>query len=445
MTEFTPWTMLVDAGIISLLLLLGKIMRVKVKWMQQLFIPPSLIAGFLGLALGRSGLGWLPLSGNLGTYSGILIALVFSCLPFTSSGVKGERAQIARMWSFSQSGMLLQWALGGLLGYFVFSSFWEVESFFGLAMPSGFVGGHGTAAAIGSAFRRFGYDEMLTFAMTAATVGIVCSVLLGLVIVKWGTRKGEAAFLTDFSELPHELRTGLLPEDKQKSIGKETTSSISIDTLSVNLGIIVLITLGGYYISQLVAHYVPDLQLPVFSCAFVVGILIHFIAVKTKAATIFCPKTISHMSGAFTDYLVAFGISSIQLSVVFEYFVPLLLLLIAGLVGTFLYVFLLGRTLFKGHCWFEKSLFTWGWFTGTMAMGIALLRTVDPEMRSRCLEDYALAYLFIAPVEISLITFAPILFVSGYGLHFVLATLIAGLGILLFARLRGWLRTSTAF
>ncbi len=67
-------------------------------------------------------------------------------------------------------------------------------------------------------------------------------------------------------------------------------------------------------------------------------------------------------------------------------------------------------------CWFEKAIFTWGWFTGTMAMGIALFRVADPKMRSRCLDNYALAYLFIAPVETFLITFGSGSFLNGYGL-----------------------------
>jgi ESS family glutamate:Na+ symporter len=49
---FTPWVLLSDLGIISALLLVGKFIRVKVKLIQKLFIPPSLLAGVLGLALG---------------------------------------------------------------------------------------------------------------------------------------------------------------------------------------------------------------------------------------------------------------------------------------------------------------------------------------------------------------------------------------------------------
>ena len=97
----------------------------------------------------------------------------------------------------------------------------------------------------------------------------------------------------------------------------------------------------------------------------------------------------------------------------------------------------MARKLMK-DCWFEKALFTWGWFTGTMAMGIALLRVVDPKMKSRCLDSYALAYLFIAPVEICLITFAPVAFINGYGLLFAGICLVAGLTVLSIAYIKKW-------
>lgn len=73
-----------------------------------------------------------------------------------------------------------------------------------------------------------------------------------------------------------------------------------------------------------------------------------------------------------------------------------------------------------------------------MAMGIALLRVVDPEMKSRCLDNYALAYLFIAPVEICLITFAPIAFLNGYGIHFSILCIVGALIALLISYLKRW-------
>lgn len=437
MEGFTPWTLFVDIGIISLLLLAGKLMRVKISLVQKLFIPPSLLAGFIGLALGPYGFDILPISNQTGTYAGILIAFIFGALPLTSKKAESSSQEISTMWAYSQTGMLLQWAFGGLLGLLLLNQIWPLSPGFGISMPSGFCGGHGTAAAIGQAFGQLGYDEILTLAMTAATFGIVASVILGLVFVKWAARNKHTAYLADYKDLPSELRTGLLPQEKRESMGESTCSSISIDSLTFNLSIVCVIALGGYGISKLAAHFMPGFELPVFSCAFVVGILLKKLLDKTRASEFICPQTVGHISGAMTDYLVAFGIASIKISVVIEYIVPLAILLLSGLAVTLLYVFIMGRKLMK-ECWFEKAIFTWGWFTGTMAMGIALLRVVDPKMKSRCLDSYALAYLFIAPVEISLITFAPVAFVNGYGLLFSSICLIAGLCILAVAYFKKW-------
>lgn len=438
MENFTPWTLFVDAGIISVLLLLGKLMRVKIKLIQKLFIPPSLLAGFMGLALGTHGLHILPLSSQTGTYAGILIAFIFGALPLTSQkSIKKDGAHIGSMWAYSQAGMLLQWAVGGLLGLLILNQIWPLNPAFGITMPSGYCGGHGTAAAIGQAFSQLGHDEMLTLAMTAATFGIVAAVIIGLIIIKWGTKKGYTSFLANYNELPNELQTGLLPKDKRENMGESSCSSISMDPLTFHLTIIGMIALGGYGISQTVSYFMPGFELPVFSCAFVVGIFIKKIFDQTTVSEYICPQTVGHISGAFTDFLVAFGIASIQISVVVEYIIPLLILLVSGLVATLMYVLVMARKLMQ-NCWFEKAIFTWGWFTGTMAMGIALLRVVDPKMRSQCLDNYALAYLFIAPVEISLITFAPAAFLNGYGLMFSGICLMAGLAVLLIAYLKGW-------
>ena len=54
-TDYTPWSLFVDLGLISFLMLIGKIARVKIKLIQKLFIPPSLIAGVLVFALKAGG------------------------------------------------------------------------------------------------------------------------------------------------------------------------------------------------------------------------------------------------------------------------------------------------------------------------------------------------------------------------------------------------------
>ncbi|MBO7561434.1 MAG: sodium:glutamate symporter [Bacteroidales bacterium] len=448
---FTPWVFLVDLGLLSGLLLIGKLIRVKVKVVQQLFIPPSLLAGLLGLALGPNGLGWLPFSGNLSSYAAVLIALVFATLPFSSqkTSVKEVVTRVGPMWVYAQLGMLLQWGVMGLLGIYLFKSVWpDLNQAFGAMLPTGFYGGHGTAAAIGSAFDNLGgglkWEDAMTLGMTTATVGVIMAIIFGLVIIKWGARKKQTAFIADFKDLPPELRSGLIPKDKRVPLGQETTSSISIEHLTFHIAIVVLVAFLGYLLSVAVKNWCSGLEapyngleLPVFSCAFVAGLLLKKLFDVTKVSDYVNRETVQREGSFFTDLLVTCGVASIKIGVVVQYWLPLLVLVIIGVFVVFGITFYFGRRLSPSF-WFERSIFAWGWWTGTMAMGIALERIVDPQMKSKTMDDYALAYLPIAPVEIILITLIPISFSAGWGGLLMWICLGASLLLLLLARSMKW-------
>ena len=439
-SNYNPWTLFTDIGFISVLLLIGKLIRVKVKIIQKLFIPPSLIAGIIGLALGPNGLGWIPFSNELGTYAGILIALVFGALPLSSPKVsmKEVSGRVGPMWIYAQVGMLLQWGLAGLLGLFVLKAIWpDLNDAFGVMLSTGFYGGHGTAAAIGSAFDGLGWDEARSLGMTTATLGVIFAIFGGLIMIKWAAKHKQTSFITDFKDLPDELRSGLIPEEKRESIGSATTSSISIDSLTFHIALVFVVALIGYCISQGVKMYYPKLELPVFSCSFIVGLLLKRLMDRTSVSDYICPQTTQRLSSSFTDMLVACGVASIKLGVVVKYALPLIVLVLAGVLIIFGFTFILGRKLSKTF-WFERTIFAWGWWTGTMAMGIALLRIVDPKLASKAMDDYALAYLPVAPVEILLITFVPVLFVNGYGLWLLLGCVAISIILLLVAYKMGW-------
>lgn len=441
--NFTPWVFFTDAGFICALLLVGKFLRVKVRFIQKLFIPPSLLAGLLGLAFGPNGLGWIPLSNNIGTYSALLIAVVFGALPFSSPRfkVKEVARRVGPMWAYSQFGMLFQWAVMGLFGLLVLQFVWpELNPAFGVMLPTGFYGGHGTAAAIGSAFDGLGWDEAASLGMTTATIGVIVAILGGLLFIKVATKKGQTSYIADFNELPDEYRSGLLPEEKREPTAVGTTSPISIDSHMFHLALVILAAFCGYLMSRGVKLLWPKLELPVFSCAFVAGILIKLAFNKAGAARYIDPKTTVSISSSATDLLVACGVASIKLGVVVKYAMPLIVLTVVGIAVTVFTVFWFGRRLNRKD-WFEKSLFAWGWWTGTMAMGIALLRIVDPKQQSRAMDDYALAYLPCAPVEILLITFVPILFAAGHGLWLMLGCLALSLLIIFLAHRLNWWNT----
>lgn len=438
--NFTPWAFFVDLGLISLLLLVGQILRAKVQLIQQLFIPPSLIAGLLGLAFGPNGLGWLPFSNELGTYAAILIAIVFAALPFSSESkpLKEVVRTAGPMWAYAQLGMLLQWGIVGLIGLFVIKAIWpHLHDAFGIMLPTGFYGGHGTAAAIGSAFEGLNWEDARSLGMMTATLGVIMAIAGGLIFVKWATRNKQTAFIADFEELPDELRSGLVPTEKRTSIGSATTSSISIDSLTYHTALVCVSALIGYLCSRGIKSHFPMLELPVFSCAFIVSLLLKRVLDLTKISEYVCPQTTVRIGSMATDLLVAFGVASIKLSVIVKYAAPLIVLVVLGTIVTIFITFYFGRRLSKTY-WFERTIFAWGWWTGTMAMGIALLRIVDPKLSSKAMDDYALAYLPIAPLEIALITFAPILFANGMGVWLLVGCLALAAITILIAWFMKW-------
>lgn len=440
--SFSPWMLFMDLGIVSGLILLGQLVRAKLRIAQELYLPASLIAGFLGLIFGPNGLGFLPFSGNIGIYPGILIALVFGALPLASEKASFREVyeRVGNLWAYSQIGMILQWGGGALFGMFVLGAVWKnLNPAFGLMLASGFSGGHGTAAAMGAAFKGLGWEEAGTLAMTSATVGVVSAIVGGLILAKWGSRKKHTQFITDFDDMPTEFKTGLIPTSLRHPSGTETISSISLDHLAFHLSLIFIVTLGGFYFSKIASGFIPKVSLPVFSCAFVIGILINQVLVTTGASDYVDKQTMGKLSGTFTDLLVAFGIASIKLPVVVKYAIPLACLFLFGILYCLFIFSWLSPRMLKSH-WFEKSLFTWGWLTGTMAMGIALLRIVDPEFKSKALDDFAFAYLPIAPVEILVVTFSPVLFASEKGVYFIGGAIGYGVLVWAFAWIKGWFR-----
>lgn len=439
LTNFTPWVLFSDAGIILALLLIGKLCRAKIKAIQSLFIPPSLIAGVLALAFGPNGLGWLPLSNNLGTYSAILIAVVFAALPLASPSfkIKEVAGKVGPMWAYSQFGMFFQWAFIGILGILILTPIFKVPEFFGIMCPVGFYGGHGTAAAMGATFGDMGYPDALSLGMTTATVGVVLGVVCGVLFIKLATKKKQTSYVSDFAELPNELRTGLVPEEKRDGLGKATVSSISIEHFTLHLGIVFVAAFGGYLISKGVKMVWPVLDIPVFLSAYLVGLLAKLLLDKSKACYYMEQKTISGISGTATDLLVTCGVGAINLKVVTANALPLVALLIIGVAATIFMCFYFARHLYKEN-WFEKAIFAWGWWTGTMAIGIALLRIVDPKNESHALDNYALAFLPCAPIEIILILSVPIAFQGGWLLWLCLGYLIISLLILVLAKKMGW-------
>ena len=78
--EYTYYVVLMDFSYMSILLIIAQFMRAKIKFLQNFFIPASLLAGLLGLFLGPQFLGLIPWSGSIGSYAYMLVCVLFAGL-----------------------------------------------------------------------------------------------------------------------------------------------------------------------------------------------------------------------------------------------------------------------------------------------------------------------------------------------------------------------------
>ena len=206
--------------------------------------------------------------------------------------------------------------------------------------------------------------------------------------------------------------------------------------LALQLALVAAVALVGYGLSQGTERWLGDFRLPTFVGAFLAAVVLKQILCRVGAYDYVDARTMVRIGGTCTDILVVFGIASINIAILVEYAYPLLGLLIFGVVLNGLVFRYWGPRAFTAY-WFEKSLYTWGWGNGVMAMAIALLRTVDPESESHLLDDFALAYVGFGPIEAALVALAPILVIQGQGWPLVAVTLgISVLVLVLVSRYR---------
>jgi ESS family glutamate:Na+ symporter len=443
MMRFDPYQLLMDFALISALLFVAQLVRARVKWVQRLHVPAAMIAGFLGLFLGKSLLGHvseeaaryaIPFSEAISNYPYMLIIALFGTLFLGNRSADTPQAMVTKIGDTFLLNMAAElggfgFALlvgGGLLVLFLP----HMSSSFALLQPAGFVGGFGYAAAIGTSLQEapnsiWHGQDAVTIGQTFATIGLLASIFGGLAAINYATRHGYTRFITSVGELPEEMRTGLIREENQLSIGKATISSASIDPLTWHVLLVLITVAGGYYSYDLARRLWPGVVLPMFCLSMLTGVVLQSLIKRLGMQQYVDKQVMTRIGGVATDYLVAFGIASINISVVLNFLVPLILMATLGIAFVFFYLFVVCKRLFQNH-WFERGIFIFGWALGVVAMSVTLLRIVDPNFRSRTLEDYGMAYVVISMVEIAIVALTPPIVALGFADNNFWYTLVPG-------------------
>jgi ESS family glutamate:Na+ symporter len=204
----------------------------------------------------------------------------------------------------------------------------------------------------------------------------------------------------------------LYKRDDQFPIGAHlTTQSEAIETFSFNIAIVLVVYLITFLILKLVTFLLgfagdtgSNLAESLWGISFIFAALFGMMAKKLLQLFhqdhILETGKLTRTAGFSVDFMVAASIGAISVTVVAQYWIPILIMGVTA--GFFIIVthLWMSSRMFLDYK-FERSILLYGALTGTLPSGLTLLRVVDPEFRTPAASDYipaaGLMFVFAIP------------------------------------------------
>ncbi|MFZ3110279.1 MAG: sodium:glutamate symporter [Rectinemataceae bacterium] len=397
------WKMIIDAGLISSALILATFIRSKLRFFQKYLIPNALTAGFILLPVYNFVLPAIGYKMNgLGDLVYHLLNFSFIAMSLRSSPPKLKGHKGGGVLGMS-TGILMGYATQALLGLGLTLLFIpSVHPAIGLHLPLGFALGPGQAYAIGKGWEAMGFEGGASVGLTFAAIGYLWACFGGVVLINMGLRKGWIStemlkFMKDKT-----LLTGLMAKNEQKPIGSRlTTDSEAIDSFSFHVaavcvvyflsflllkGLTILLGFAGKMGAELAANFWGIN----FIFSAISAIIVRRIIDLLKIGYVLDDDTLTRVSGFSVDFMVAGALAAISLVFVGKYWIPIVVMsTVCGIMVSITVPWMSSR-LFHDYK-FERMLMLYGVSTGTLSTGLALLRVMDPEFKSKVSSDYMLS------------------------------------------------------
>jgi len=419
----SPETVALAILLLGIIALVGKIIRVRTKWTQRLFLPVSVIGGFLALILGPEVLGRLADlvgissladgvfgSGVLevwGELPSLLISVVFATL-FLGKSIPSPRKAVRLMGPQVSLGVTFaagQYVIGILLTVLLLAPLFGVPPMFGALIEMGFEGGHGTAAGMSSVMADLGFSGGGDLALATATVGIVSGIVIGVIAVNWAARKGHAQFLDANAGMSESTRTGVYERDARPTGATLTVRPESVEALTLHVGIIaVAVLIGQGLLSGLQAIeqalWADSVEIlayvPLFPLAMLGGVVVQLVADRTGLARFMDKGTLDRLQGVSLDLLIISALGALSLEAIAENIGAFVILVVAGIAWNLLVFFVLAPRFIRMY-WFERGIGDFGQSMGVTATGLLLMRMADPENQSPAYEAFGYKQLVLEP------------------------------------------------
>lgn len=401
-------------SLLSVLLLVGTFLRAKVKLFQSLYLPASVIGGFIGMIISPEILGrfsnysiseeWIK------TYSllpGILSVPIFAAIPLgmflnENKNIKSMYpSKVLICFGLFQCASMSQSAIGYVTNMFFSKINPQLNMYrtFGYELSAGFAGGHGLAAATGKLLEGFGipqWEIAQGVALTTATIGLIGGIVFGIIFINLAVRKNKTKIIKRINDnADKSMEVGYNKDiNKQNSLGRETFLSSSIETITFHLAII--FTVCG--IAYIVLNFVKKMNiaglnvLPVWTYSMIIMFALNFIIKKLNLVWMVDAKVKAKIMGTLSDFAIVSAMTSLPIKAIINYIAPITVMCILGFIITYLLVFPLNSFFFKEDYSFERAIISWGTLTGVLITGMTLLKICDPEYKSPALSEFSLGF-----------------------------------------------------
>ena len=393
--DFSSWGFFNLIAILLLSLLAANMLKRSIPKLEESLIPTSVLGGGILLVISTvykavTGVEMFDTAffGGHGTAWLELITYHTLALGFTASALKTTEGKLTRERSVEILNTGLTTVATYLLQAFVGMIICIIASFFlddlleaaGLLLALGYGQGTGQAMNYGNIYElQYGFVGGKSFGLTVAAMGFLSASIGGVIHLNILKRKGKIR-----------LDKGSGVSQEQVEGENEIPMQESIDKFTVQVALIVVAYLLAYLMMYGLGCLVPGMKATIYGFNFILGVLAATL-LKTvlnalqKRQIIHRHYTnnflLTRATNFFFDIMVTAGIAAIRMSIIGQYLGVLLILGLAGLAVTYVYVYFVTKKLFPDYTE-QQFLAMYGMLTGTASTGIILLREIDGDFKT---------------------------------------------------------------
>lgn len=391
-------SLMIAFGLASIMLCIGMVLRTKIPFLRNMLVPASVIAGVLGIIIMNTGLITGTDAEMFTSIVTFLFTITFISIGLTSSSKSvnkeedGAQKNTGKEIAKGSLGMGFTWnilyALIPVVGAIVIlliGGYFGMNPFYGLLIPFAFTQGPGQATTFGTIFeQQYGIENAAMVGVTFAAIGFLACFLVGVPLAKYGLKKGLVKSQGETSVQGFIQRGYYTEKDERAPIGRETVYSGNMDTMTFHfaiIGVCFVMALGMAELVSLIPGVGSSLSGMLFIYGMLAGYLVKFIMKKLHMDHLLDNVFQTKITGWSTDYLVVASFMAVQFSVIGAWLVPILTgSAIAVLLTVAVVIYFCQRM--GGTDDFLRTLGLFGTATGTVPSGLALVRIVDPSLRS---------------------------------------------------------------